>query len=81
MGDYPNDFAPTIKQDSLSLAEIIQLLKMQVVQFNDLPLDIRKVVENHFTPKDETAVSVAELRKEKLNLIRQLGAKLAYKKS
>ena len=81
MGDYPNDFAPTIDQDSLSLAEIIQLLKMQVVQFNDLPLDIRKVVENHFAPEDETAVSVAELRKEKLNLIRQLAAKIGSKKS
>jgi len=81
MGDYPNDFAPMIKQDSLSLAQIIQLLKMQVIQFNDLPLDIRKVVENHFAPEDSTAVSVAEIRKEKLKLIRQLGATLASKKS
>ena len=81
MGDYPNDFAPMIKQDSLSLAQIIQLLKMQVVQFNDLPLDIRKVVENHFTPEDSAAVSVAKLRKEKVNLIRQLGSYIASKKS
>ena len=81
MGDYPNDFAPMIKQDSLSLAEIIQLLKMQVVQFNDLPLDIRKVVEAHFAPEDSAAVSVAELRKGKLDLIKKLGDILTKKKS
>ena len=79
-GDYVNDFAPMVKQDSLSLTEIIQLLKMKVIQFNDLPLDIKKVVESHLAPNDETAVSVAELRKEKMSLIKKLGERLASKK-
>ncbi len=79
MPEYPNDFAPMIDQDTITLSQVIQLLKMQVVQFNDLPLDVRKVVEDHFAPKDETAVSVAELRKEKLNLVKQLVKNLASK--
>lgn len=80
MPSFTNNFAPMVDNETLTEQQIIQLLKMQIIKFTDLPPAVKTAVEEAISEKG-TGATAQNLRDEKLKLIKMLGDKLRKKKS
>ena len=79
MSEFTNNFALNVDADTLTEQQVIQLLKMQIIQFEDLPPAVKTAVEDALS-EGGSSVTSSQLRKEKSNRIRKLGAALDRKK-
>ena len=79
MTEFTNNFALEVtNQPTLTEQQVIQLLKMQIIKFEDLPPAVKSAVEDALSENADT-VTAGILRKEKVKLIRRLGAALDRK--
>lgn len=64
---------------TLTEQQVIQLLKLQIVKFEDLPPAVKSAVEESFS-ENSSNPTAADLRKAKMKLIKTLGAAVDLRK-